>query len=45
MALLVGGLWLLLGGLTFECRVTALVVTVTFYIGTLIHLSHDGEIL
>ncbi|WP_336328085.1 metal-dependent hydrolase [Halovenus sp. HT40] len=44
MALLLGGLWLLLGGLSFERRVTALVVTGTFYIGTLIHLGLDGEI-
>jgi hypothetical protein len=44
MALLLGGLWLLLGGLTFERRVTVLVVTVTFYVGTLIHLGLDGEI-
>jgi len=44
MALLLGGLWVLLGGLTFERRVTALVVTGTFYAGTLIHLGLDGEI-
>ncbi|MXR52016.1 hypothetical protein GRX03_10445 [Halovenus sp. WSH3] len=44
MALLLGGLWLLLGGLSFERRVTALVVTGTFYVGTLIHLGLDGEI-
>lgn len=44
VALLLGGLWLLLGDLTFERRVTALVVTGTFYVGTLIHLGLDGEI-
>jgi hypothetical protein len=44
VALLLGGLWILLGGLTVERRVTALVVTGTFYVGTLIHLGLDGEI-
>ncbi len=44
VALLLGGLWFLLGDLSFERRVTALVVTGTFYAGTLIHLGLDGEI-
>ena len=44
VALLLGGLWLLLSGLAFEQRVTALIVTSTFYVGTLIHLGLDGEI-
>jgi hypothetical protein len=44
VALLLGGLWVVLGGLSFERRVTALIVTGTFYVGTLIHLGLDGEI-
>ena len=44
VAILLGVLWVVLGGLSFERRVAALVVTVTFYVGTLIHLGLDGEI-
>jgi hypothetical protein len=44
VALLLGALWFALGGLSFERRVTALIVTATFYVGTLIHLGLDGEI-
>ena len=44
IALLLAGIWLLTGGLSFERRVTAVVVTGTFFVGTLIHLGLDGEI-
>lgn len=44
MALLLGVIWLLTSGLTFERQVTALIVTGTFFLGTLIHLGLDGEI-
>ena len=44
VAILLGVLWVALGGLSVERRVAALVVTVTFYVGTLIHLGLDGEI-
>lgn len=44
IALLLAGIWLLTGGLSFERRVIAVVVTGTFFVGTLIHLGLDGEI-
>jgi hypothetical protein len=45
IALLLAGIWVLTGGLAFERRVTAVVVTATFFVGTLIHLGLDGEIV
>ena len=45
MALLLGGIWLLTSGLTFERRLTAIIVTGTFFVGALIHLGLDGEII
>ena len=44
ITLLLAGIWLLTGGLSVERRVTAVVVTGTFFVGTLIHLGLDGEI-
>jgi hypothetical protein len=41
----IGIIWLLTHQLTFERRLTAVIVTGTFFVGTLIHLGLDGEIV
>ncbi len=45
IAALIGAVWLLTSGLGPERQFTAIVVVLTFFVGTLIHLGLDGEIL
>jgi hypothetical protein len=45
VAVVLGTIWLLTHQLTFERRLTAVIVTGTFFVGTLIHLGLDGEIV
>jgi len=42
---LAGGIWFLTRSLTVERQIAALTVIGTFYVGTLIHLGLDGEII
>jgi membrane-bound metal-dependent hydrolase YbcI (DUF457 family) len=44
VAALAGGVWVATGALTRPARVVAVVVTASFYLGTLVHLGLDGEI-
>jgi membrane-bound metal-dependent hydrolase YbcI (DUF457 family) len=45
IAVLLGGIWLLTRGLGQARQITAVIVVGTFFVGTLIHLGLDGEIL
>lgn len=45
IALLAGGIWLLTNELSQTRQITAVVVVSAFFLGTLIHLGLDGEIV